>query len=170
MTDFCTLNGLPFILLLNEHSSNNRKIFLGKKIIPGSLFTRTKYCNYGFRTLGNIKTIRGSLGIDSEMDDLGKLERVNRDLWFSTVIDHPLESLSPLKVIGGNLSMRNTYTSLGTLEHVKGNVSLRKSFVRDLGSLKIVDGNLYYSKVNEDYYDFSNIEVKGLIKGFNDKF
>ena len=170
LLDFPSLNGFPFILLLNEHNYDNRKISLGTSIIPGSLITRTKYHNYGFRTLGKVEKVKGTLGIDSEMDDLGNLKRVDRDLWFSQSVNHVMKTFTNLKTIGGNLNLKNTKVSLGSLESVRGNVNLRKSMVRDLGSLKFVGGNLFYSKVNEPFYDFTNIEIKGRIRGFKDKF
>ena len=170
LLDYPNINGLPFLLFLNEHDEN-RKISLGKNIIPGSLFIRSKYCNYGFKTLGTIEHIQGSLGLDSIMDDLGNLKRVDDDIWFSNHVgEHKLKTLSPLEYVGGNLNMKWTKASLGTLKKIGGNLNLRKTHVTDLGSLEYVGGNVLYSKINEEYYAFSKITIKGAIKGFNDKF
>jgi DUF4097 and DUF4098 domain-containing protein YvlB len=105
------------------------------------------------------------------MENIGNLEMVNGNVSFSNhTYQHKLDTLSPLKKVNGDLYLKNTHASLGTLEEVKGNLNLRKTTVKDLGSLKKVGGNVLISKSEKDNYDFSNVDVKGKIKYYNDTF
>ncbi len=173
-----SLNNLPFILELNEHS--NPKLYVAFKRIPGSLIIRgdQEYKNNGheIKTLGNIESIRGDLGLSyTKIQDLGKLKRVGGDLWFSgsdEFIDKDsfkIKTLTPLEKVNGAVSIRgNSLTSLGTLKYVGKNLSLRFSKVTDLGNLEYVGGNLLISKYNLQYYDFSKIKIEGKIRKYND--
>lgn len=173
-----SLNNLPFILELNEHS--NPKLYVAFKRIPGSLIIRgdQEYKNNGheIKTLGNIESIRGDLGLSyTKIEDLGKLKRVGGDLWFSgsdefIVKDSfKIKTLSPLEKVNGAVSIRgNSLTSLGTLKYVGKNLSLRFSNVTDLGDLEYVGGNLLISKYNLEYYDFSKIKIEGKVRKYND--
>ncbi len=173
-----SLNNLPFILEINEHSSP--KLFVAFKRIPGSLIIRgdQEYKNNGheIKTLGNIETIRGDLGLsNTKINDLGKLKRVGGDLWFSgseVFINNnnfQIKSLSPLEKVNGAVSIRgNSLTTLGTLKYVGKNLSLRFSKVTDLGDLEYVGGNLLISKYNLVHYDFTKINIVGKIRKYND--
>jgi hypothetical protein len=160
------LNGIPFLLLLNEHGTK-QKISLAKKVIPGSLILRDKYSNYGFDSLGNIEVIRGDFGIsDSLVKNLGNLRKIYKDFWITSYVNQlQLQSLFPLKEVGGNVSIKDlNLKSLDTLEFVKGNITIRQSNIKDLGNLKFVGGNFLARKEHFENYDFSNIEIKGKIK------
>lgn len=173
-----SLNNLPFILELNEHS--NPKLYVAFKRIPGSLIIRgdQEYKNNGheIKTLGNIESIIGDLGLSyTKIEDLGKLKRVGGDLWFSGSDEFinkdsfKIKTLSPLEKVNGAVSIRgNSLTSLGTLKYVGKNLSLRFSKVTDLGDLEYVGGNLLISKYNLEYYDFSKIKIEGKIRKYND--
>lgn len=161
-------NGNPFLLLLNEHSFR-QKICLAKKTIPGSLILRYNYGNFGFISLGNIEVIRGDFGIsDSTIRNLGNLRKIYKDFWVTRYENLlQLESLSPLKEVGGNVTINDEIlSSLDTLESVKGNLNLRKSKITNLGNLKYVGGNFLAKKEIFDTYDFSNIDIRGKIKLF----
>lgn len=174
-----SLNNLPFILELNEHS--NPKLYVAFKRIPGSLIIRgdQEYKNNGheIKTLGNIESIRGDLGLSyTKIEDLGKLKRVDGDLWFSGSDEFinensfKIKTLAPLEKVNGAVSIRgNSLTSLGTLKYVGKNLSLRFSKVTDLGDLEYVGGNLLISKYNLEYYDFSKIKIDGKIRKYNDE-
>lgn len=163
-----TLNGNPFLLMLNEHSER-QKIALAKKVIPGSLILRFNYGNFGFESLGNIEVIRGDFGVsDSQIKSLGNLSKIYKDLWIKSY-EHPLQltSLYPLSEVGGNVSIRNvSFNSLETLEIVKGNLSIRGTEISDLGNLKYIGGNFLAPKHLYENYDFTGIEIKGKIKLF----
>ncbi len=173
-----SLNNLPFILELNEHS--NPKLYVAFKRIPGSLIIRgdQEYKNNGheIKTLGNIESIRGDLGLSyTKIEDLGKLKKVGGDLWFSGSDEFinensfKIKTLAPLEKVNGAVSIRgNSLTSLGTLKYVGKNLSLRFSKVTDLGDLEYVGGNLLISKYNLEYYDFSKIKIDGKIRKYND--
>jgi hypothetical protein len=173
-----SLNNLPFILELNEYS--NPKLYIAFKRIPGSLIIRgdQEYKNNGheIKTLGNIESIRGDLGLSyTKIEDLGKLKRVGGDLWFSGSDEFinndsfKIKTLTPLEKVNGAVSIRgNSLTSLGTLKYVGKNLSLRFSNVTDLGDLEYVGGNILISKYNLEYYDFSKIKIEGKIRKYND--
>ena len=163
-----SLNGNPFLLVLNEHSGR-QKVTLARKVIPGSLIIRDKYGNYGFDSLGNIEVIRGDLGIsDAPIKNLGNLRKIYKDFWITSYEnDLQLQSLFPLKEVGGNVSIKEqNLKSLGSLEIVKGNLTIRQSNISDLGDLKFVGGNLLLRRDVFENFDFSKIEVKGKIKFF----
>lgn len=184
ISDFNTLLELPVLpnsktpfLLLVESENLGLRLVLAKKIINGDLEIRKRYSNDGWMlrnwitTLGRISIINGNLYIDNEMDDLGNLEIVNGNVSFSNyVYQNKLVSLAPLKRVNGDLYLKNTYASLGTIEYVKGNLNLRKTTVKDLGSLNTVEGNILVSKSQKDRYNFDNINVKGKIRYYNDVF
>lgn len=170
------LNGNPFLLVINK-GYNDSRLMLATETINGDLRINKKFNKYGFlqsnwiKTLGRISTINGDLYIDNEMENLGNLKIVNGNLIFSNhTYQSKLESLSPLKKVIGDLYLKNTHVSLGTLEEVKGNLNLRKTTVKDLGALKKVGGNVLISKSEKDNYDFSEIDIQGKIRYYNDTF
>lgn len=176
MFELPILNGNPFLLVVNKDSNDNR-LMLATKTIKGDLRINEKFNKYGtlqnnwIKTFGRISVINGDLYIDNEMENFGDLEIVNGNLSFSNhTYQHKLYTLSPLKKVNGDLYLKNTHVSLGTLEEVKGNLNLRKTTVKDLGSLKKIGGNVLISKSQKDNYDFTNVVVKGKIKYFNDTF
>lgn len=170
------LNGNPFLLVIDKELNDSR-LMLATEIINGNLRINKKFNNYGFlqsnwiKTLGRISIINGDLYIDNEMENLGNLKIVNGSLSFSNhTYQYKLESLNPLEKVNGDLYLKNTHVSLGTLEEVKGNLNLRKTSVKDLGALKKVGGNILVSKSEKDTYDFSQINIKGKIRYYNDTF
>ena len=170
------LNGNPFLLVIDKEHNDSR-LMLATEIINGDLRINKKFNNYGFlqsnwiKTLGRISIINGDLYIDNEMENLGNLKIVNGSLSFSNhTYQYKLESLYPLEKVNGDLYLKNTHVSLGTLEEVKGNLNLRKTSVKDLGALKKVGGNILVSKSEKDTYDFSQINIKGKIRYYNDTF
>ena len=163
-----SLNGNPFLLVLNEHSGR-QKVTLARKVIPGSLIIRDKYGNYGFDSLGKIEVIRGDFGIsDAPIKNLGNLRKIYKDFWITSYENElQIQSLFPLKEVGGNVSIKEqNLKSLGSLEIVKGNLTIRQSNISDLGDLKFVGGNLLLRKYAFENYNLSKIEVKGKIKFF----
>jgi len=163
-----SLNGNPFLLLLNEHGGR-QKVTLARKVIPGSLIIRDKYGNYGFDSLGNIEVIRGDFGIsDAPIKNLGNLRKIYKDFWITSYENElQLKSLFPLKEVGGNVSIKEqNLKSLDSLEIIKGNLTIRQSNISDLGDLKFVGGNLLLRRDIYENFDFSKIEVKGRIKFF----
>jgi hypothetical protein len=170
--------GKPFILELNENSTEPPKFCVTMSKIPGSVVLRGKSAhnwNDSLTSLGAINEIDGSLGIsDCPIRDLGELSLVKGDLWITGTPDFllngfELESLAPIKEIEGNLTVRaHSISSLGSLNSVGGSVSLRYSSVKDLGSLNSVGGNLLLSKDKLQYYELEGITVKGQIRRYND--
>lgn len=169
------LNGSPFLLVVGN---TNERLVLAKKTIYGDLYTRPMFHeNHGFiqenfiTSFGHIQSINGNVGINSVMKDFGSLRRVGGDLWFSGhITQNLLKSISPLSIVNGNLNLKNTNLSLESLVEVRGNLNLRFSKSTNLVNLKEVRGNVLISKSEKDSYDFTNVEVGGKVKYFNDKF
>jgi hypothetical protein len=171
------LNEKPFLLQV-ERGNRNYFLVLATKIIDGDIIVREKYhYHHGFlqenfiKTFGQITKINGTLGIEGKMNDFGNLTEIVGDLWLSNhVYQENLASIYPLKTVYGNLNLKNTHASLSSLEEVRGNLNLRKTTCHNISSLKRVGGNILLSKSQSDNYDFSQVEIKGTIKMFNDKF
>ena len=171
------LNRKPFLLQI-ERGIRNYFLILATKVINGDIIVREKYhSHHGFlqenfiKTFGQIEKINGTVGIDGKMNDFGNLTEVVGDLWFSNhVYQENLESIKPLKVVYGDLNLKNTHASLESLEKVAGNLNLRKTTCHNITSLKKVGGNVLVSKSQLDNFDFSKVKINGKIKTFNDKF
>lgn len=173
------LNNMPFILELNEHSSP--RLFVAFSRVPGSLIIRgdkqNKDNGHEIKTLGNIETIEGDLGLSNTViENLGNLKKVGGNFWLSGTDEFfsqkgfKLTSLNPLKKVNGNVTIKgNSIKSLGTLKYVGENLNLRKSCVTDLGYLEYVGGNILISKYNIEYYNLSKITIEGKIRIYNDK-
>ena len=171
------LNGNPFLLQV-ERGYSNFFLLLATKKIYGDLIIREKFHkHHGFiqenfiDTFGQIVEINGNLGIDGKMQDFGNLVEVSGDLWFSNhVYQSNLETLSPLKKVGGTLNLKNSHACLSSIEEIGGNLNLRKTNCYDISSLKRVGGNILLSRSQSDNFDFSNVEIGGTKKIYNDKF
>ena len=154
-----SLNNLPFILEVNEYDDS--RLCIAFKQIPGTVVIRgdTQYKDNGhkIKSLGNIETIKGDLGLsNSAIENLGNLKTVEGDFWFSATDEFLLNN--GFKIL-----------TLSPLEKVKGAISIRGKSLKTLGSLKYVGGNLLVSKYNLENYDFSKIQVSGKIRRYNDK-
>lgn len=171
------LNRNPFLLQI-ERGIGNYFLILATKVINGDLIVKEKYHSHqGFlqenfiKTFGQIEKINGTVGIVGKMNDFGKLTEVGRDFWFSNhVYQENLESIKPLKIVYGDLNLKNTHATLESLEEVGGNLNLRKTTCRNISSLKKVGGNVLVSKSQMNNFDFSKVEIIGKIKTFNDEF
>lgn len=171
------LNGNPFLLQV-ERGVRNYFLVLATQIINGDIIVREKYhSRHGFlqenfiKTFGQITRVKGTVGIDGKMNDFGNLKEVDGDLWFSNhVYQENLESIYPLKTVYGDLNLKNTHASLSSLQEIGGNLNLRKTTCHNISSLKRVGGNILLSKSQSKNFDFSNVEINGKIKMFNDKF
>ena len=171
------LNRKPFLLQV-ERGIRNYFLVLATQTVDGDMIVREKYHNrHGFlqenfiKTFGQINKINGTLGIDGKINDFGNLTEVVGDLWFSNhIYQENLESIYPLKTVYGDFNLKNTHTSLSTLEEVGGNLNLRKTTCHNISSLKRVGGNVLISKSQLANFDFSEVEINGKIKTYNDKF
>jgi hypothetical protein len=171
------LNQNPFLLQI-ERGIRNYFLVLATKVINGDIIVREKYqSHHGFlqenfiKTFGQIIKINGTIGVDGKMNDFGNLTEVGGDLWFSNhVYQKNLESIKPLKIVYGDLNLKNTHASLESLEEVGGNLNLRKTTCHNISLLKRVGGNVLVSKSQLDNFDFTKVKINGKIKAFNDKF
>jgi hypothetical protein len=171
------LNQNPFLLQI-ERGIRNYFLVLATKVINGDIIVREKYqSHHGFlqenfiKTFGQIIKINRTIGVDGKMNDFGNLTEVGGDLWFSNhVYQKNLESIKPLKIVYGDLNLKNTHASLESLEEVGGNLNLRKTTCHNISLLKRVGGNVLVSKSQLDNFDFTKVKINGKIKAFNDKF
>jgi hypothetical protein len=133
------------------------------------------------KSLGNLRTIIGSLYIDEESEvqslgrlemiygegdfrgaklkSLGKLKRVGKiDLSGSDI-----ESLGELETVKGEAVFNNSKVkSLGKLKEILGDASFSFSVVEDLGELKTVGGDCYCNGIIFPS-DFSDVKVFGEV-------
>lgn len=161
-----SINGLPFLLPINEHSKEI-KFKLASGIISGSIIIRTEY---DIQSLGNIVEVNGDLGfVGSSIKNLGKLKIVTGSFWIAQVKPYTyLKDLNELEFVGGDLYLKNsTIEDLNNLKEIGGTLNLRKTKIKSLGKLQIVGKNLYLPKEVKSEIDLSNIFVGGQVKYFN---
>jgi len=121
--------------------------------------------------LSGVEIIKGSLGIsDSSLESLGDLIEITEDFWMSShTVYSRMTSLGQLQKVGGDLSLRySNIEDLGDLQEVGGKLSLRDTPIEDLGALKYVGGDLYLPKRLEDQVDLTQITIKGKTRFWND--
>jgi hypothetical protein len=167
-----SLNGKPFLLETDgSYYGSYKHICLAKRYIHGDLSIQPKtYRGNYLASLGNIEVIRGNFSVHSPMKDLGKLEIVYGDMYFGQrdLYQTDLKSLKPLRIIKGDLNLKNLDASCETLEEVGGNLNIRKSRAYSFKNLKKVKGNILISKASINEVDFSSVEIGGTIKSYND--
>lgn len=118
------------------------------------------------KSLGNLKKVYGSLGIDSNtLENLGELMYVKNDFWITNGTS--LKSLYKLERIGGDVNLsKSNINDLGELSFVGKKLSLRNIHVDDLSKLKKVK-TLFLSNrlmhINLDHID------KSVVKYWSDK-
>lgn len=160
-----SVNGKPFFLLL-ESPKTTYCLALSK--IPYSVTFRK---SDGIISLGYIEEINGTLGfMDSTVNDLGNLKKVNGGFWIGGDTMSPLTSLFNLEYIGGDLNIKySQITNFGNLTYIGGNLNLRNREPFSLGKLKHIGKNLMLSKRYKDKFNTEGIEILGKIKYFEDK-
>jgi len=123
------------------------------------------------KTLSGVEKIKGFLGIsDSSLESLGDLKEITGDFWMSShTIFSRLTSLGKLEKVGRDVSLRySNVIDLGKLKEVGGKFSLKDTPIENLGSLRYVEGDLHLPKRLQDKLDFSEIIVKGKVRYWND--
>lgn len=166
-----SINNKPFFLILNEHERDKIKYCLAFGKIPGSVILRG---TDKIKTLGNIEEVLGDIGFsDSSIEDLGKLKKVNGNIWITQGgkgIFTNLKTLGKLEYVGGDISLKNSsIISLGNLKYVGGNLNLRQTFIEDLGDVEFIGGNLLLPKELKGNIDTSKTKIIGKIKYYNDR-
>jgi hypothetical protein len=120
--------------------------------------------------LSDVQKINGFLGIsDSSLESLGELREITGDFWMSShAVFSRLTTLGNLEKVGGDLSLRySNIIDLGKLKKVGGKLSLRDTAIDDLGVLEYVGGDLYLPKKLQDSVDLSHVVIKGKIRFWN---
>jgi hypothetical protein len=121
--------------------------------------------------LSDVDKITGFLGIsDSSLESLGELKEITGDFWTSShTVFSKLRTLGNLEKVGGDLTLRySNITNLGELKEVGGKLSLRDTAIDNLGILEFVGGDLYLPKRLQESIDLSHVVVKGKIRFWND--
>lgn len=123
------------------------------------------------KILSGVVKINGFLGVsDSSLESLGELKEITGDFWmsFHTVFS-TLISLGKVEKIGGEVSLRySNIIDLGALKEVGGTLNLRDTVIKNLGFLKYVGGDLYLPKRLKGKIDLSKVTVNGKIRYWND--
>jgi hypothetical protein len=122
--------------------------------VPNSIKKVEGNLNVNVSSLNNIKEVGGNVTLNSEVSDLGALERVGGDLIIDSY-NTKIKSLKNLKYVGGNVthsgyrgynSRTSSLETLGDLEYVGGYFDLdfynkitteQLSNVNHLGSVKV---------------------------------
>jgi hypothetical protein len=137
--------------------------------VNGNVYHNISIRGSNITTLGRLKTVHGTLGVDCEsLYSLGELSFINNDFWISSASKN-LKSLCELKSVGENVNLRySKINSLGKLENVGGKLSLRDTDISDVSGLRNV-GELFLPKrfSNEN---FNFIKVKNKIRFWSDKY
>ena len=123
------------------------------------------------KVINGIEKIKGFLGIsDSALESLGDLKEITGDFWMSShTVFSRLTSLGKLEKIGGEVSLRySNIIDLGALKEVGGKLSLRDTAIEDLGCLTYVGGDLYLPKRLQGKLDLSKVTVNGKVRYWND--
>lgn len=105
-------------------------------------------------SLGALKKVYGNLGIDSSsLENLGELNYVQKDFWLSSIC--VLSSLGNLERVGGDVSLRySKIIDLGKLWKVGKKLSLRDTQVENIASLKEVKVLFLPKRLSEINLDF----------------
>ena len=167
LTDLMTLScihGKPFFLQLQ--TSPIRFLF-ARKIIPGTITFRE---SDKLDNLGLIEEIDGDLGfVNSSVQNLGDLKRVNGSFWIWGKYPSKLRSLSKLEFVGGDLNLKKSnIVDLGNLEHVGGNLNLRNMNYLDLSGIKSIGKNLLLSKSLKGKTKIDHINIGGSVRYYKD--
>lgn len=123
------------------------------------------------KALNGVEKVKGFLGIsDSSLESLGDLKEITGDFWMSShTVFSRLTSLGKLEKIGGEVSLRySNIIDLGALKEVGGKFCLRDTAIEDIGSLKYVGGDLYLPKRLQENIDLSKVTVNGKVRYWND--
>ena len=163
---FSSINGLPFLLCLNE-ASEEKTFSLAFGKIPGSVTIRS---NHNIESLGNIEEINGDLGlIGSSIGSLGKLKKVSGSFWIAQFSPYTnITDLNELEYVGGDLYLKNSpIRDLKNLKKVGGTLNLRSTRIESLGLLNSVRKNIYLPKELKDKFNLSDIFIGGKVKYFS---
>nr|MDA3879817.1 hypothetical protein [Prolixibacteraceae bacterium] len=140
----------------NRDEKYKQKIYklLQQKIYDGDL--DLSELPFELEDLGKLEKVNGYLDLkNTSIKSLGNLEKVNGYL---DLANTPIKDLGNLKYVGRNLYLDNTpIKSLGNLEKVTGSLWLENTPITDLGNLKEVGGKIFISKSQEG-------KMKGLEK------
>ena len=106
---------------------------------------------------------------DTGFEDLGDLEIIEGDFTIWN-IEHKLklDSFENLKVVNGDVNLRYTnLKSLGSLNYIGRNLNLRDTEIMDLSSILKVGGNIFLPKKFKSIIDLTHIELGGKVKYWN---
>jgi len=123
------------------------------------------------KSLGEVEKANGLFGLcDSIIESLGSLKEVVGNFFISShTVYSNIKSLGNLEIIGGDLSLRySNVEDLGALKKVCGSVNLRDTNIKNLGLLEFVGGDLYLPKRIEKEIDLTGITINGQVRFWND--
>ena len=121
------------------------------------------------QSLGRLKKVYGSLGIDSSsLNSLGQLSYIEKDFWVLKS-STKLNSLNLLERVDGDVTLRySNIIKLGRLNKIGGRLSIRDTNITDLETIKFIRGNFLLSRtLKEINLDF--IDIQGKVKYWSDE-
>ena len=130
---------------------DENKLFEKVKTINGS----ADFSNSQITDLGNLEKINGNAYFsNSQITDLGNLRTINGDAYFS---NSQITDLGNLETINGKADFSNSQvTDLGNLERISGPAQFFLSQVTNLGNLEIIGGHANFS--NSPITNLGNLE------------
>lgn len=167
LTDLMKLSciyGKPFFLQLQTLPI---RFYFARKYVPGTITFRE---SDELENLGIIEEIDGDLGfINSSVQNLGSLKRVNGSFRIWGKYPSKLKSLFNLKYVGGDLNLKKSnIEDLGKVEYIGGNLNLRNLKQIDLESVKFIGKNLLLSKSLKGKTKIDHIQIGGTIRYYKD--
>jgi len=148
-------------------TQDDLRVLVKSGIITKDIIVRGEH----LKVINGVEKIKGFLGIsDSTLESLGDLKEITGDFWMSShTVFSRLNSLGKLEKIGGEVSLRySNIIDLGALKEVGGKLSLRDTAIEGLGCLTYVGGDLYLPKRLQDKVDLSKVTVNGKVRYWND--
>lgn len=141
--------------------------YIQKGVIKGNI---TVYGN-DVVELKDVIKIEGNLYLNNcELLTFGELKEISKDFFISySEIPSKITSFQNIEKIRGEVYVRYTnIKDLGSLNYVGGKLNLRDTQINDLGNLKYVGGDLFLPKRLEGKLNFSKIEIKGKVRYWKD--
>ena len=163
--------------MLNGYTYNPPiDIYTLEELIPlikkdGTINTSIVIRGLYLKALSKVTTINGSLGLsESAIEDLGNLKIINGSFWTSySHVSSRLKTLGALEKVTGDVSLRNTnLITLGNLKYIGGTLNLKDSSIESLNGIEYIGGDLYLPKRLKGQIDLTGITIKGRIKYFKE--
>ncbi len=157
-----------------SNDNDNYNVYTSEKLNSlmdekGCIYNDIAIRGENIQSLGRLKKVYGSLGIDSpSLNNLGQLSYIEKDFWVLKS-SAKLNSLYLLERVDGDVTLRySNVINLGSLSKIGGRLSIRDTNITDLKTIKFIKGNFLLSRtLKEINLDF--IDIQGQVKYWSDE-